>query len=127
MLENLTLSSFHENVKKLLVGYLDHRTTNDPETINNSSLSFDPRPIDFMEGNGVNRSGYWVPVMYNHGSDSQIGSQAAQADDFPMSMGFNQIYYVKGNALSDAAWEASIHIWTPRLLQAKFSKIMSST
>ncbi len=23
MLENLTLSSFHENVKKLLVGYLD--------------------------------------------------------------------------------------------------------
>lgn len=89
-------------------GYIDHLTTNDPDIINDHSLNFDQRPIDFMEGNGVNRSAYWVPVMYNHGPDGEIGSQAAQADDFPMGMGFNQIYYVKGNALSDTAWESAI-------------------
>jgi hypothetical protein len=89
-------------------GNIDNRTTNAPNTTGSHSLRFDTNPISFMEGNGANRSAYWVPIMYNHGPDGQTGSQSTQADDFPMVMGFNQIYYVKGNNLSDAVWEASI-------------------
>ncbi len=102
-------------------GNIDNNTTNAPNTTGSHSLRFDTKPINFMEGNGANRSAYWTPIMYNHGPDGKIGSESAQADDFPMVMGFNQIYYTKGNDLSDVAWEASIKPMPEGL------KIISST
>lgn len=77
-------------------GHVNSDTTNDIGETGSNSLQFDSRPITKMEGNGANRSAYWVPVMYD--SSNQ-----------PMQMGFNQIYYTKaGNIIDDNYWRNNI-------------------
>lgn len=99
-------------------GYVDAHSTNAPTSTHDRTLNRDPRPINDMSGRGVNRSGYWVPVMYDHGPDGEVGTASAQADDRPMVMGFNQIYYVKsprGTETFDAQWEAELQPMPPGL------------